>query len=55
MGVYLAYTWIASNYIFINFAVSHTHLPVVEKADTQVSYATGLIMLLLQEIRNPSL
>jgi hypothetical protein len=36
MGVYLAYTWIASNYIFINFAVSHTHLPVVEKADTQV-------------------
>ena len=36
VGVYLAYTWIASNYIFINFAVSHTHLPVVEKADTQV-------------------
>ena len=44
MGVYLAYTWIASNYIFINFAVSHTHLPVVEKADTQVSYAAGLII-----------
>jgi hypothetical protein len=36
-GMYLAYTWIASNYIFINFAVSHTHLPVVEKEDTQVS------------------
>lgn len=44
MGVYLAYTWIASNYIFINFAVSHTHLPVVEKADTQVCHVTGLII-----------
>ena len=54
MGVYLAYTWIASNYIFINFAVSHTHLPVVEKADTQVSYVTELIMLLLQKTPYPS-
>ena len=35
--LYMAYNWIASNYIFINFAVSHTHLPVVEKADTQVN------------------
>ena len=38
MGLYLAYNWIASNYIFINFAVSHTHLPVVEKEDTQVDW-----------------
>ena len=38
MGLYLAYNWIASNYIFINFAVSHTHLPVVAKEDTQVDW-----------------
>jgi hypothetical protein len=55
MGVYLAYTWIASNYIFINFAVSHTHLPVVEKADTQVSHNTGLIILLLHQVLHLSL
>lgn len=36
MGIYLAYTWMASNYIFLNFAVSHTHLPVVDKEDTKV-------------------
>ncbi len=35
--IYLAYNWLASNYIFINFAVSHTHLPVVPKEDTEVS------------------
>jgi len=35
---YLIHTWIAANYIFINFAVSHTHLPVVPKEDTQVDW-----------------
>jgi fatty acid desaturase 2 (delta-6 desaturase) len=25
---YLFYNWVASSYIFTNFAVSHTHLPV---------------------------
>jgi fatty acid desaturase len=34
--IYLAYTWFGSNYIFINFAVSHTHLDVVPKEDTKV-------------------
>jgi fatty acid desaturase len=34
--IYLAYTWIGANYIFLNFAVSHTHLPTVEKDDTKV-------------------
>ncbi len=34
--IYLAYNWVAANYIFINFAVSHTHLDVVAKEDTQV-------------------
>lgn len=34
--LFLIYDWLAGNYIFINFAVSHTHLPVVEKDDTQV-------------------
>ena len=37
-ALYLAYNWIAANYIFINFAVSHTHLPVVPKEDTQVDW-----------------
>jgi len=37
-GLYLAYNWCAANYIFINFAVSHTHLPVVPKEDTQVDW-----------------
>lgn len=36
--LYLAYNWIASNYIFINFAVSHTHLPVVDKNDVSVDW-----------------
>lgn len=35
--LYLLYTWIGANYIFLNFAVSHTHLPVVDKNDTTVS------------------
>ena len=35
---YLAYNGIAANYIFINFAVSHTHLPVVPKEDTTVDW-----------------
>ncbi len=37
-ALYLAYNWIGSNYIFINFAVSHTHLDVVPKEDTQVDW-----------------
>lgn len=36
--IYLAYMWIASNYIFLNFAVSHTHLDTVSKEDTQVDW-----------------
>ena len=35
--LYLAYDWIAANYIFINFAVSHTHLAVLESDDTKVT------------------
>jgi len=34
--IFLAFDWVGSNYIFINFAVSHTHLDVVPKEDTQV-------------------
>lgn len=37
-AMYLAYTWIGANYIFINFAVSHTHLPTVPKEDTEVDW-----------------
>lgn len=37
-GIYVLYNWFASNYIFINFAVSHTHLPVVPKDDTTVDW-----------------
>ncbi|KAJ1432811.1 fatty acid desaturase-domain-containing protein [Ochromonadaceae sp. CCMP2298] len=36
--MFLAYNWLASNYIFLNFAVSHTHLDVVPKEDTQVDW-----------------
>jgi len=36
--LYLTYTWIGANYIFLNFALSHTHLPVVDKDDTQVDW-----------------
>lgn len=39
-GLYLMYNWLASNYIFINFAVSHTHLPVVDKEDKQVDWVS---------------
>ena len=35
--LFLAYDWFAANYIFINFAVSHTHLEVLAKEDTKVS------------------
>lgn len=34
--IYLLYNWAAANYIFINFALSHTHLDTVAKDDTQV-------------------
>ncbi len=37
-AIYCLYNWCASNYIFINFAVSHTHLPVVAKEDTDVDW-----------------
>jgi len=36
--LYLAYNWFASTYIFVNFAVSHTHLPVVPKDDVDVDW-----------------
>ncbi len=35
--LYLAYVWIGANYIFLNFALSHTHLDVVPKDDTKVN------------------
>lgn len=35
---YLAYDWMSANYIFINFAISHTHLPVVDKDDTKTDW-----------------
>jgi fatty acid desaturase 2 (delta-6 desaturase) len=37
-GIYCLYNWFAANYIFINFAVSHTHLPVVSKEDNSVDW-----------------
>jgi len=37
-GIYLLYTWVGANYIFINFALSHTHLPVVAKDDVEVDW-----------------
>lgn len=37
-AIYCVYNWCAANYIFINFAVSHTHLPVVAEDDTQVDW-----------------
>ncbi len=36
--MYCLYNWIGANYIFINFAVSHTHLPVVAKEDNTVDW-----------------
>ena len=41
--LYLAYTWFGANYIFIDFAVSHTHLPVVERDNTSVSYSHSIM------------
>ena len=35
---YLLYNMVAADYIFINFAVSHTHLPTVAADDTQVDW-----------------
>ncbi len=37
-ALYLAYNWVASTYIFTNFAVSHTHLPTVAKEDTTIDW-----------------
>jgi fatty acid desaturase 2 (delta-6 desaturase) len=37
-GLYLAFMWIGSNYIFLNFAVSHTHLDTVPKDDDKVDW-----------------
>jgi len=37
-AIYLAYNWFAANYIFINFAVSHTHLDTVDEDDTKVDW-----------------
>ena len=36
--IYLLYTWAGANYIFLNFAVSHTHFPTVPKDDTDVDW-----------------
>lgn len=36
--MYLTYNWFAATYIFVNFAVSHTHLPVVAKDDIDVDW-----------------
>ena len=36
--LYVAYSWVGSNYIFINFALSHSHLPIVPKDDTTVDW-----------------
>lgn len=38
IGYYLIYNWIAADYIFINFALSHTHLPTVPADDKQVDW-----------------
>jgi len=37
-GLYLAFMWVAANYIFLNFAVSHTHLDTVAKDDDKVDW-----------------
>lgn len=42
-AMYLAFVWMGANYIFINFAVSHTHLDVVPKDDTQVLLTIMLV------------
>lgn len=38
IGYYLIYNFIAADYIFINFALSHTHLPTVPADDRQVDW-----------------
>lgn len=38
LGYYVIYNWIAADYIFINFALSHTHLPTVPADDKQVDW-----------------
>jgi len=38
IAAYLFYNWFGSCYIFCNFAVSHTHLPVVEESDTKTDW-----------------
>lgn len=42
LGAYCVYVWIGAVYIFVNFAVSHTHLPVVAKDEHKdwVRYAS---------------
>lgn len=36
--LYLAYTWAMASYNFVNFAVSHSHLPTVPEGDTNVDW-----------------
>lgn len=36
--LYVWYCWVGGNYIFINFALSHTHLPVVPEDDETVRF-----------------
>lgn len=36
--IYLAYDWVSANYIFLHFALSHTHLGVVPPEDTKVDW-----------------
>jgi len=38
IALYMFYNWVGATYIFLNFAVSHTHLPTVPKDDTQVDW-----------------
>jgi fatty acid desaturase 2 (delta-6 desaturase) len=42
--MYLFYDWFGANYIFINFALSHTHLDTVPKDDTQVRKTTSFFL-----------
>ena len=45
---YLVYNWLAGMYIFCNFAVSHTHLDVLE-ADEDVSWVRQTSSLFLNQ------
>jgi fatty acid desaturase len=38
IAMYMMYNWVGSTYIFLNFAVSHTHLPTVDKDDSSVDW-----------------